>query len=76
MNAIGLYRFGHLCNKKHIPFLQILVKGITFLTFNSVVPYSAEIGKDSKFAYGAIGCVVHSMSVIGERVIIGQKYKK
>ncbi len=47
-------------------------KAAIFLLFNSVVPYSAEIGAGSKFAYGAIGCVVHSHAVIGERVIIGQ----
>ncbi|MCQ2496145.1 MAG: serine acetyltransferase [Lachnospiraceae bacterium] len=49
-----------------------LVKGITFLFFNSVVPYTSEIGKETKFAYGGIGCVVHSRAKIGERVIIGQ----
>ncbi|WP_178075083.1 serine O-acetyltransferase [Paenibacillus albus] len=40
--------------------------------FNSVVPYTTEIGRDSKFAYGAIGVVIHGRSKIGSRVIIGQ----
>lgn len=45
---------------------------MTYLLFNSVVPYTAQIGRGTKFAYGGIGCVVHSRAVIGERVIIGQ----
>lgn len=72
MNAIGLYRFGHACYKKKIPVIPELTKDIAFLLFNTVLPYTAEIGKESRFAYGAIGCVVHSRAVIGERVIIGQ----
>ncbi len=72
MNAINLYRKARWCYLHHIPALPKLIKGITFLLFNSVVPYTAEIGKDTKFAYGGMGCVVHSRTKIGERVIIGQ----
>ena len=72
MNAIGLYRAGRWMYVHHIPLLPKLLKGVTFLLFNSVVPYTAEIGKGSKFAYGGIGCVVHSQAKIGDRVIIGQ----
>lgn len=42
------------------------------MIFNSVIPYSAQIGQDSKFAYGGIGVVIHSKSVIGDKVIIVQ----
>lgn len=72
MNAIGLYRAGRWMYVHHIPLLPKLLKGFNFLLFNSVVPYTAEIGKGSKFAYGGIGCVVHSRAKIGDRVIIGQ----
>ena len=72
MNAIGLYRAGRWLYRRHIPVLPKLLKGITYLMFNSVVPYTAEIGSETKFAYGGIGCVVHSRAVIGDRVIIGQ----
>lgn len=72
MNAIGIYRVGNWFYNHKIPFLPQVCKGLDFLLFNSVVPYTATIGKDSKFAYGGIGCVVHSRTVIGERVIIGQ----
>ena len=65
MNAIGLYRAGNWLYKHKVPFLpKICKKGLDFLFFNSVVPYTAEIGKGTKFAYGGIGCVVHSRTVI------------
>ena len=72
MNAIAYYRMGNWFYKHKIPFFPKIFKGLCFLTFNSVVPYTAKIGKGSKFAYGGIGCVVHSRTEIGERVIIGQ----
>lgn len=72
MNAINFYRAGRWLYVHHIPILPKLIKGITYLFFNSVVPYTAEIGKGSKFAYGGIGSVVHSRAKIGDRVIIGQ----
>ncbi len=72
MNAMGFYRAGRWLYLHHVPFLPKFIKGITFLMFNSVVPYTAETGKQTKFAYGAIGCVVHSRAKIGDRVIIGQ----
>lgn len=72
LNAIDLYRIGNWCYKKRIPLIPQMTKYLNFLIFNSVVPYKTEIGKDSKFAYGGLGCVVHSNAVIGKRVIIGQ----
>ncbi len=72
MNAIGLYKLGHWCYKKRVPIIPQITKGLIFVLFNSVVPYSAEIGDGSRFAYGGIGVVVHSRAIIGERVMIGQ----
>ncbi|ETI69192.1 serine O-acetyltransferase [Neobacillus vireti] len=72
MNAIKLYRVGNWCYKHKIPIIPTLTKFLTFILFNSVVPYTAEIGNESKFAYGGIGVVIHARSKIGSRVIIGQ----
>jgi serine O-acetyltransferase len=72
MNAIDLYRMGNKCFRKKIPLVPKIMYFLTFFMFNSVVPYTAKIGKDSKFAYGGMGVVVHSGAVIGERVVIGQ----
>ncbi|MDW3028003.1 serine acetyltransferase [Acinetobacter baumannii] len=72
MNAITFYRISNWLYRKKIPFIPLLVKYFIFIIFNSVVPYSTKIGKGSKFAYGAIGVVLHSQAIIGEKVIIGQ----
>ena len=72
MNAISLYNLSRFLFLKNIPFIPILIKYIIFLIFNSVVPYSAKIGKGSKLAYGGIGVVIHSKAIIGNKVVIGQ----
>lgn len=72
INAISLYRVGNYCYVKGIPFVPNVCKALNFIIFNSVIPCSCTIGKDSKFAYGGIGVVLHSRSSIGDRVIIGQ----
>lgn len=72
MNAITFYRISNWLYRKKIPILPLVFKYFIFLVFNSVVPYSTKIGKGSKFAYGAIGVVLHSQTIIGEKVIIGQ----
>ena len=72
MNAIRFYRIGNWCYKHHIPLVPKLLKGMTFLMFNCVIPYTAEIGKETKMAYGGMGSVIHARTKIGERVIIGQ----
>ncbi|ENV71570.1 hypothetical protein F946_02929 [Acinetobacter johnsonii ANC 3681] len=72
MNAITFYRISNWLYRHKIPFIPLIIKYFIFLIFNSVVPYSTKIGKGSKFAYGAIGVVLHSKTIIGEKVIIGQ----
>ncbi|MFS0864574.1 serine O-acetyltransferase [Fredinandcohnia sp. 179-A 10B2 NHS] len=72
MNAIKLYRVGNWCYKHKIPILPFITKVLTFSLFNSVIPYTTEIGKHSKFAYGGIGVVIHARSKIGSKVLIGQ----
>lgn len=72
MNAILLYRVARWLHLRKVPFFPALIKYITFMIFNSVVPYTASIGKGSRFAYGAIGVVLHESSQIGRNVIIGQ----
>lgn len=72
MNAIKLYRIGNKCYKAHIPLIPTFTKILIYLIFNSVVPYTAEIGKNCRFAYGGMSVVVHSKAKIGEKVIIGQ----
>jgi len=55
-----------------VPILPKIIYGLSYILFNSSVPPGVKIGKNTKFAYGGIGCVVHAQTVIGDRVIIGQ----
>lgn len=72
MNAISLYRHANWLYRHHFHLLPKFYKGLAFLLFNTVIPYTATIGDGTKFAYGGIGCVIHARAIIGERVIIGQ----
>ncbi|MDP3846175.1 MAG: serine acetyltransferase [Pseudomonas sp.] len=72
MNAIKLYRIARFFHEKKIPLVPKIIKGVIFVLYNSVVPYTSIIGRDTKFAYGGIGVVLHGKCVIGNRVVIGQ----
>lgn len=72
LNCVDIYRIGRFFYKKGIPIIPALLKNIGFLIFNSVIPYTTEIGAGSRCAYGGIGVVIHPKSTIGKRVIIGQ----
>lgn len=71
MNAIGLYRLGNWFYKKGIPIIPNIITKVTFLIFNSYIPHTATLGKGTKFAYGGIGCIIHSRVSIGLNCIIG-----
>ncbi|WP_229724517.1 serine O-acetyltransferase [Winogradskyella forsetii] len=47
------------------------MKLIIFLVYNSSVPYEANIGKGSHFAYGGIGVIIHKKAEIGKNCQIG-----
>jgi len=72
MNIINLYRVAHWLFTKKIPLFPKLCYYLQFLIFNSSVPYKCKIGKDTRFAYGGIGVVIHSRTEIGENCLIGQ----
>ena len=72
MNAIHLYRLGRACHVRRIPVIPSLIRALIFVLYNSSIPPSADIGKGTVFAYGAIGVVIHGSAVIGENCLIGQ----
>lgn len=72
MNMIRLYRVARFCYLRQIPVIPAVIKNLIYLLSNSVVPYTTEIGLESRFAYCGIGVVVHGRTQIGCRVIIGQ----
>lgn len=72
MNLINFQKTAHKLYSLKIPILPKIIYYIQFLIFNSSVPYKCKIGKNTKFAYGGIGVVIHERSEIGENCIIGQ----
>jgi len=72
MNLIHLHNFASLLYMKKIPILPKIIYYIQFLLFNSSVPYKTKIGKNTKFAYGGIGVVIHERTSIGNNCMLGQ----
>ncbi len=73
LDAIWFYRISRWLYLHHIPLLPKFITLFIFLIYNSKVPYQAEIGKGTHLGYGGIGVVIHSKSVIGKNVSIGQQ---
>lgn len=71
MNAYNLWKIERFLYLKKIPILPKIVKFIIYIIHNSSIPYECTIGKNCKFLYGGIGCVIHKDSIIGDNVIIG-----
>lgn len=72
MNLINLQKFANKLYIYKIPVVPKIIYYIQFILFNSSVPYKCKIGKNTKFAYGGIGVVIHERAEIGENCIIGQ----
>lgn len=71
-NAISFQKIGHFFYKHNIPVIPKIIYHTTYLIFNSSLPPSTEIGKNTRLAYGGIGVVVHADMKIGNNVMIGQ----
>lgn len=71
MNAYKLYKIERWLFLHKIPIFPKIIKAIIYLIHNSSVPYEAVLGKNCKFLYGGIGCVISKKTVIGNNVIIG-----
>lgn len=69
--AYSLYRASRWCYEKKIPLLPKAIKACIYYLHNSSVPYQCIIGKNCKFLYGGIGCVIHKGVIMGDNVIIG-----
>lgn len=72
LSLMELYKISRFC------FLNGLIKGANIIKsfihfrFNSIIPYTAEIGEGTRFGYGGIGVVVHVKAKIGKNCVIGQ----
>lgn len=72
MNAITFHRIGHWLFLNKMKFFSKIIDGLIFFIYNSYIPSSAKIGKNTVFAYKGIGVVIHSKAIIGNNCVIGQ----
>lgn len=72
MNVIGFYRVANKLYRLKVPLLPRIIYFFQFLLFNSIVPYTAQIGKGTYCSYGGVGVVIHARAVIGRDCVLGQ----
>jgi serine O-acetyltransferase len=72
LSLMELYKISKYCYQTGLINGAKLIKSFIHFKFNSVVPYTAEIGEGTRFGYGGIGVVVHAKAKIGENCVIGQ----
>jgi len=72
MIAMRLYRFSRWLYERRLTLFAKLIMEVNNCINNSYIPYTAQIGRGTKFAYGGIAVVIHTNSIIGENCTIGQ----
>lgn len=72
LSLIELYKISRYCYRNGLINGANFIKGFIHFRFNSVVPYSAEIGEGTRFGYGGIGVVIHTKAKIGKNCVISQ----
>ncbi|WP_350587248.1 DapH/DapD/GlmU-related protein [Pseudoalteromonas sp. 3-MNA-CIBAN-0064] len=66
-----LYKLGNILYRNKIPLFPKIFNLLIRLVHNSAVFSETNIGKNTTFAYGGIGVVIHKRTIIGENCIIG-----
>ena len=72
MDAMMLYKISNWLYRKKLGWLAKRVQKINNSQHNSYIPCTAQLGKDTVFAYGGIGMVIHSNAIVGKKCMIGQ----
>ena len=72
LDAMKYYRLARWLHLNKMDFLAARVQSFIFLIFNSVIPFSCEIGENTTLAYGGIAVVIHNRAKIGKNCVIGQ----
>ncbi|MEA1989900.1 MAG: hypothetical protein U9N57_11950 [Pseudomonadota bacterium] len=71
-SMIYLWEYGQNFVDKKDPKAVRRVENLIYLLHNSVLSLDTKLGKNVKFGYGGIGCVIHKNCRIGNDVSIGQ----
>jgi serine acetyltransferase len=64
MDAMMLYKVSNWLYRKKLGWLAKRVQKINNSQHNSYIPCTAQLGKDTVFAYGGIGMVIHSNAIV------------
>ena len=72
MDLINFQKIAYKLNKYNLSLFSKILEFFIFLIYNSRVPSTVKIGKNTKFSYWGIGCVIHKNTVIGDNCTIGQ----
>ena len=70
--VIAIYRIGNFFYRLHFPILPKFFSLVNRIVFAVWLPSSARIGKKFTLGYWGLGVVIHSNSIIGNRVWICQ----
>ncbi|WIV96554.1 serine O-acetyltransferase [Kinneretia aquatilis] len=70
---IALYRLARWCYLHHVPIVPRLLYSLNRILFATVLPPSAQIGRDVVLGYRGLGIVVHRQAIVGDRVNVGPK---
>jgi serine O-acetyltransferase len=72
LDAMKYYRLSRWFHLRGMNFPAKIIQRLIFTFFNSVIPYTCEIGEGSTFGYGGIALVIHNRAKIGKNCMIGQ----
>lgn len=67
-----IYRLGNFFHRNGFPWIGKLISIVNRFLFAVWIPSSATIGKKFVLGYGGLGVVIHSNTVIGDRVTVSQ----
>ncbi len=70
MTAMVWYRAARRLYLLGVPVLPRLIYLLTRLLFACSVPFTAEIGANTRLGYGGLGVVIHADTVIGEGCLV------
>jgi len=77
-----LFRVGRVFYQLRVPLIPVIINWVNRILFATVLPCSAQIGKDVTLGYWGLGIVIHKDAKVGDRcwihqnVTLGRKHGK